>query len=156
MNINFTLIGQIGTFLVLWWFVQKYIWPLFAEAVEKRRQIIAEGLSKADEAKFAMINAQNQSAETIEQAKAQANEILIRTQKQADEIIHQAKEEAQKVSQRQLESALAEIEQAKFKAREELKQQLALLVVQGATQIIGREVNAQDHQRLLQELNEKL
>jgi len=30
MNLNLTLIGQIGTFLVLWWFTHKYIWPLFS------------------------------------------------------------------------------------------------------------------------------
>ena len=60
MNLNLTLIGQIGTFLVLWWFTHKYIWPLFSKVAEARRQKIAEGLSMADKAKHSIAEAQEE------------------------------------------------------------------------------------------------
>ena len=44
----------------------------------------------------------------------------------------------------------------KRKARETLRSQIADLVVQGAEKVIGREVKADDHKRLLNELSEKL
>lgn len=156
MNINFTLIGQMGTFLVLWWFVHKHIWPLFAQAVEERRKKIAEGLSMADQARYSMQAAEEQSAELVSQAKAQASDILSRAQKQADQMVAEAREEALQVGKREIESARDEIEQEKNRAREALKQQVSALVIQGASQIVGREVNAQDHERLLRELSEKL
>ena len=83
MNLNLTLIGQIGTFLVLWWFTHKYIWPLFSKVAEARRQKIAEGLSMADKAKHSIADAQEESARLIAQAKTQATEIVGRAQKQA-------------------------------------------------------------------------
>lgn len=156
MNINFTLIGQMGTFLVLWWFVHKFVWPLFTQAIQERQQKIAEGLSMADQARFSMQAAEEQSAELISQAKNQASDILSRAQKQAEQMVAEARNEALQAGQREIESAREEIEQEKNKAREVLKQQLAALVVQGATQVVGREIKSSDHERLLRELSEKL
>lgn len=156
MTLHFTLIGQMGTFLVLWWFVHKYVWPLFAQAVEERRQKIQEGLSMADQAKFSMQAAEANSAEMIEQAKLQAVEILARAQKQADRMVADAKEEAQAASKREFEDAREEIEQEKRKARESLRGEVSALVVAGVSQVLAREVSAKDHQQLLKELSEKL
>lgn len=156
MNINLTLIGQIGTFLVLWWFVHKHIWPVFSRVAEERRQKIAEGLSMADQARFKMAAAKEETAQLVEDAKNQAQEIINRAQKQADSLISQAKEEASLAGKRELEAARAEIEQEKSRVRDELRQHVAALVIQGAAQVIGREVNSSDHERLLRELSEKL
>ncbi|UJF23972.1 F0F1 ATP synthase subunit B [Suttonella sp. R2A3] len=156
MNINLTLIGQIGTFLVFWWFLYKVIWPIFARVADERRQKIAEGLSMADQAKHSMAAAEEESREMVSQAKTQATDIVGRAHKQADQVISEARNEAQETGRRELEHAREEIEQEKRRAREELRAQLAGLVIEGAEQVIGREIKADDHSRLLRELSEKL
>ncbi|WP_298643889.1 F0F1 ATP synthase subunit B [uncultured Cardiobacterium sp.] len=156
MNLNLTLIGQIGTFLVLWWFTHKYIWPLFAEATEKRRQKIAEGLSMADKAKHSVAAAEEETARLIAQAKTQATEIVGRAQKQAEQLVVDARTEAKTAGEREIAAVRDSFEQEKRKAREALRGQVAELVIQGAEKVIGREVKADDHKRLLHELSEKL
>ena len=140
MNLNLTLIGQIGTFLVLWWFTHKYIWPLFSKVAEARRQKIA----------------QEESARLIAQAKTQATEIVGRAQKQAEQLVVDARSEAKTAGEREIAAVRDNFEQEKRKARETLRSQIADLVVQGAEKVIGREVKADDHKRLLNELSEKL
>ncbi|SUO97005.1 F0F1 ATP synthase subunit B [Suttonella indologenes] len=155
MDITLTLIGQVGTFLVFWWFVHKVIWPIFAKVAAERQQKIAEGLSLADSARHKMQSAQQESADLLEQTKAQANEILGRAQKQANEIVDAAREEAKKVGDLELNQARAQIQQEKNQVSRELQSKLSALVIEGAEKVIGREVNAKDHERLLQELAEK-
>lgn len=156
MNINLTLIGQVGTFLVFWWFVYTYIWPVFSKMAEERRQKIADGLSMADQAKHSMQAAEEEAKAMVVKAKTQATEIVSHAHKQADQVVAEARNEAQEVGQRELALAREEIEQEKRRAREDLRAQLADLVIEGAEQVIGREVKADDHARLLRELSEKL
>ena len=156
MNLNLTLIGQIGTFLVLWWFTHKFIWPLFADAMEKRRQKIADGLSMADKAKHSVAAAEEETARIIAQAKTQATEIVGRAQKQAEQLVVDARIEAKTAGEREIAAVRDNFEQEKRKAREALRGQVAELVIQGTEKVIGREVKADDHKRLLNELSEKL
>lgn len=156
MNINLTLIGQMGTLLVFWWFVYTYIWPVFSRICEERRQHIAEGLNLANQAKESMKAAQDQSQDLINQAKSQAADILSHAHKQAEQLIEAARLEAKNAGALELDRAREEIAQESRRARESLRDELAGLIVAGAAQVIGREVRADDHQRLLRELGEKL
>lgn len=155
MGINLTLIGQIGTFLVFWWFINKYIWPIFAKISTERQQKIADGLSMADSARTKLQAAEQESQDVIAKAKTQATEILSRAQSQANHMVEAARDEAKKAGEQEAEQARARIEQEKRQAYLELKNQLSSLVVEGAQKVVGREINAKDHDKLLQELTEK-
>ncbi|MDO5090149.1 MAG: F0F1 ATP synthase subunit B [Cardiobacteriaceae bacterium] len=156
MNLNLTLIGQMGTFLVFWWFVNKYVWPIFARVAKERQQKIAEGLSVADKAKHALFAAEEESAELLSQARSQAGDILSRAHKQADQMIEEARQQAKEAGALELSRAREQIEQEKLRVVGDLRKQLAALVIQGAEQVVGREIKAGDHDALLRELSEKL
>ena len=96
------------------------------------------------------------SARLIAQAKTQATEIVGRAQKQAEQLVVDARSEAKTAGEREIAAVRDNFEQEKRKARETLRSQIADLVVQGAEKVIGREVKADDHKRLLNELSEKL
>ncbi|MGB0514735.1 MAG: hypothetical protein ACPGJE_07840, partial [Wenzhouxiangellaceae bacterium] len=53
-----TFIGQAGTFLVLVLVTMKFVWPPLTQAMEERRQKIAEGLAQSDEAEKALAKAE--------------------------------------------------------------------------------------------------
>lgn len=156
MDINLTLIGEMGTFLVLWWFVNKYIWPVFRQAVDERLKKVAEGLSLNDKARHELENAEQETTKMINQAKMQAADIVSRAQKQAEQMIIDARTEAQSAGEREIAVVRENFEQEKRKIREELRNQMADLVILGVNRIIEREVKADDHARLLRELSEKL
>lgn len=152
MNINATLIAQILTFGVLIWVTMKFIWPPLARAMDERAQRIADGLSAAERAQAELKDADARVADEIKQARVQASEIIDKAQQQGNQILDKAKADALLETARQKATAQTEIDGMVGKARESLRGQVAALAVQGARKIIQREINAEAHKQLLDQL----
>ena len=67
-------------------------------------------------------------------------------------MIEEAKNAAKAEGDRMIAGAKAEIEQEVSRAKEALREQVAALAVSGAEKILQREVNAQAHAELLNQL----
>jgi F-type H+-transporting ATPase subunit b len=152
VNINATLFAQMITFGILIWVTMKFIWPPLAQAMDERAQRIAEGLAAADRAKAELQDANARVDEEIKKARVQASEIIDKAQQQANQILDKAKADALLEGARQKAIAQTEIEGMVGKARETLRGQVATLAVQGAQKIIQREINADTHKVLLDQL----
>jgi F-type H+-transporting ATPase subunit b len=152
VSINATLIAQIIVFGILVWITMKYIWPPIMKAMDERATRIADGLSAADRAKAELKDADARVAEEIKKARAQAAEIIEKAQQQGNQVIDKAKADALLEAARLKATAQAEIEGMVGKAREQLRGQVATLAVQGAQKIIQREINADTHKALLDQL----
>ena len=152
MSINATLIAQIIVFGILIWFTMKFLWPPISGAMDERAKRIAEGLSAAERAQAELKDADARVAEEIKKARAQATEIVDKAHAQANQIVDKAKTDALLEAARVKASAQADIDGMVGKAREALRGQVATLAVQGASKIIGREINADAHKALLDQL----
>ena len=156
MNFNATLIGQSITFILFVWFCMKMVWPPIMNALETRKKQIADGLAAADRGKHELELAAKSAADNMRAAKAQAAEVLAQAEKRAAQIVDEAKNAAKAEGDRQLAAAQASIEQEANRAREGLREQVAALAVAGAEKILRREVNAQSHGDLLNQLKAEL
>src|SRR6056297_2864182 len=112
-----TLIGQAGTFLVLVLVTMKYVWPPLTQAMEQRRQKIAEGLAQSDEAEKALEKAEAEAEQIIREARAKSGEIIDQAGKRSNEIVEQAKQDAIAERDRQVAAAEADIKLATNQAR---------------------------------------
>jgi len=156
MNINLTLLGQMITFVIFVWFTKKYVWAPIIEALDERRSKIADGLAAAEKGQQAQAVGEQKAEELIAQAKTQATEILNKAEKRGSEIVDEAKDGAKQEGDRILASARGEIDKEINMAKEELRGQVASLSVEGASKILGREVDAAVHADMLDELATKL
>ena len=152
MSINATLIAQIIVFGILVWVTMKFIWPPISKAMDDRAQRIADGLSAAERAKAELKDADARVADEIKKARVQASEIIDKAQRQANQMLDKAKADALLEAARQKAVAQTEIDGMVGKAREALRGQVATLAVQGAQKIIQREINADAHKALLDQL----
>jgi F-type H+-transporting ATPase subunit b len=152
MDIGMTLLGQLITFAILIAFTAKFIWPPLMKAIEERQQKIAEGLAAADRSKKAEAQAEEQVTEILKEARNKANEIIAQAEARRAQIVDAAKDEAIEEGNRQKAAALAEIESAGNRAREELRKQVSSIAVAGAEKLIRREIDANAHKALLDEL----
>lgn len=152
MNINATLFAQMIVFGILIWITMRFIWPPLTKAMDERAQRISEGLSAADRAKAELKDADARVADEIRKARVQASEIIDKAQQQANQILDKAKGDALDEASRQKAVAKTEIDGMVGKARESLRGQVAALAVQGAQKIIQREINADAHKALLDQL----
>jgi len=156
MNINLTLIGQTIAFAVFVWFCMKFVWPPVITALNERKTRIADGLAAAGEGQREKARAQEHATEVLDEAKGQAQEIIRRAERRETEIVEEAKGTARSEGERILTAARSEIDKEVHQARDELRKQLATLVVAGAGQILGREVDAAAHSQMIDDLTRQL
>lgn len=152
MNINATLIGQFIAFFVFVWFVMKFVWPPLLNALNERKNTIADGLAAAERGKHQQELAEKHAAEVIHEAKQQAAEIISRAEKRASEIIEEAKDTARTEGERLVTAANAEIAQEVTRAKEQLRGQVVSISVAAATRILKREINEQSQDELIKDL----
>lgn len=156
MNINLTLIGQSIAFIVFVWFCMKYIWPPLMKALEDRKTKIAEGLAAAERGKQEQALSEKRGVEVIKEAKGRAGEIIAGAEKRGSEIVDEAKSDAKVEGERIITAAKGEIDQEINRAREKLRGDVAQLVTTGAEQILGKEVDADAHSKMLDDLAAQL
>lgn len=151
-----TLIGQAGTFIVFIWVTMKFVWPPLVQAMEERRQKIAEGLAQSDEAEKVLASAQADAEGIIKEARQKAGDILEQASQRGNQMIEQAREEAMAEQARRVEAAEAEIRQATNQAREALRERVAELALSGASRVIEKEIDANKHRDILDKLAAEL
>lgn len=156
MNLNATLFAQMVVFFILWWVVAKFIWPPLVKALDERAKKIADGLAAAEKGKADLESANKRAEQALAEARTEGAQRIAdaekRAQLSADEIKHNAQAEAARI----IAQAKAEAEQQVTRAREVLRDEVAALAVKGAEQILKREVNAQAHADLLNQLKAEL
>jgi len=156
VSITASLIVQIIVFLLLVGFVQKYVWPYMAAALDERAQKIKEGLAAADKAKSELADADKRVEQELSKARADTAQMLADAERRAQAIVEEAKSRATEEGAKIVAAAKTEAEQQTVKAREALREQVAALAVKGAEQILRKEVNAGVHAELLQRLQTEL
>jgi F-type H+-transporting ATPase subunit b len=152
MNINATLLAQTIMFALFVWFCMKFIWKPIMAALDQRKKQIADGLADAERAKLDLELAAKRSADMLREAKEKVSEIVASGEKRASEIIEAAKEQAKAEGDRIISGAKAEIDQEVFRAREQLRTEVSAIALAGASKILGREIDANAHNDLLNKM----
>ncbi len=152
MDINLTFIVQGIVFFAVAWMVMKFGWPHINAAIEERQQKIAEGLAAADRSQKDLAQAQEKVNDALKEARTKANEIIDQAHQRANQIVEAAKNDAIAEANRQKALGLAEIDAASTRAKEELRKQVSVLAVSGAEKLLKREIDANAHKVLLDEL----
>ena len=156
MDINLTLIGQTIAMIVFVWFCMKFIWPPLLNAIEERQAKIEEGLAAADMSAQKLDEAKAEAEEIISDARKQATGILDQAHARANEIVAEGKSDGVKERDRQLAAAKAEIEAETNRAREELRGEVSAVALAGAEKILNREIDAKEHEDILGKLAQQI
>lgn len=156
MNLNATLIAQFVVFFILAMFTMKFVWPPLMKALDERAQKITDGLAAAERGKAEMAAAEKRVQAELATARDEGQKRIGDAERRALGIIEDAKRTAAEEAARIIAAARADAEQQVTRAREELRGQVATLAVRGAEQILKREINAQAHADLLNQLKAEL
>ena len=152
MNINLTILGQSIAFLIFVWFCMKFVWPPITAALATRKEKIAQGLEAAERGLQSQEQAQVEVQAKLDEAKQHANEIINQAQKRATEIVEEAKTNATQEGDRIKASAQSEIDKEVNRAKEQLRGQVSALAIAGAEKVLNKEINADAHRAVLDDL----
>jgi F-type H+-transporting ATPase subunit b len=152
VNINLTLIVQMLVFIALIWFTMKFVWPMILGPMDERSRKIAAGLAAANKGEQALGEAEAQSKEILREARERAAQIVDMAGKRSSEMVEEAKGTAVGEAQRIVAQAHDEVARETTRAREQLSKEVGKLAVEGASRLLGREIDPKTHADLLDKL----
>ncbi|ASJ76872.1 F0F1 ATP synthase subunit B [Granulosicoccus antarcticus] len=152
MNLNLTLLGQAISFAVFVLFCMKYVWPPIINGLRERQAMIAGGLADAEKGSQKREEAEAEIAVLLQDAKAQAAEIVAQAHKRGSEMVETSKDAARSEGERLKQSAQTEIDLEVVSVKEGLRKQVGLLAVEGARRILGSEVDQNKHNAVIDDL----
>ncbi|MEN9888825.1 MAG: hypothetical protein RL559_862 [Pseudomonadota bacterium] len=156
MSINATLFVQAIVFAILVWFTMKFVWPPITAALDERAKKIADGLAAADRAKADLASANQRVEAELAKSRSETAALLADAERRGQALVEEAKARATEEANKIIAAAKAEAAQQTVQAREALREQVAVLAVKGAEQILRKEVNAGVHADLLGRLKTEL
>ncbi len=152
MSITITLIIQGFALFAVAWLVMKFGWPNIMSAIEQRQRKIADGLAAADRGQKDLDDAKAQALEIVREARSKAAQIVEQANRRGGEVVEEARGTALAEGERLITVARNEISTETARARGELRKEVAHLALVGASQLLQREVDAKAHAQLLDEL----
>lgn len=151
-----TLIAQICNLFIQLFFVKKFFLDKIKAVLDARREAADQEITTAQAAKAEAMEIKATYEKNMQEAKAQANEILDRAQKTAtargEEIIRQANQEAASLKQK----AAADIAMEKKKALNDAKDEISGVAMAIAEKVVERQLDSSDHDKLINQFIEKL
>lgn len=136
-------------FLVVFFIVAKFGFPVITNMVEERKKYIDESLQKAKEANERLAGIEKECENIIKEAHQRQAEILKQAKLTGDQFINEAREKAAIESNKIIANAKEQIEAEKQKALNDINQTLADVSVVIAEKIIRQKLDKTDEQQKL-------
>ncbi len=156
MDFNLTLIGQTVSMVFFVWITMKWIWPVLLNVIETRRKVIADGIAAGEKGQKELADARHGSEAILADARSKAVQVTDLASKRGSDLVNEAKNTAMAEGQRLVAQARGEIANEQNRARENLRKEVSALALAGTAKLLGREVDANAHAQLLDELAAEL
>ena len=124
------------TFLVVFFLLWKFGFPVITGMVAERKAFIDESLQKAHEANERLANIQKEGESILQEAREKQAQILKEAAETRDAIVEKAQDKARQEGARLLEDARMAIEQEKKAAIADIRKQVATLSVEIAEKVL--------------------
>ena len=124
------------TFLVVFFLLWKFGFPVITGMVKERQAFIDDSLRKAHEANERLANIQKESESILQEAREKQAQILKEAAETRDAIVEKAQVKAREESARLLDDARVAIEQEKKAAIADIRKQVATLSVEIAEKVL--------------------
>lgn len=143
-------------FLILLFVLGKFAWGPILNGLQTRENFIREALEKAKRDREESEARLREYEARLAAARAEASAIVDEGRRDADAVKRKIEEAARHEADKMIERAKREIQIATDTATKELYGLAARLATDMAARVIGREVNPQDHERLIAQSIEEL
>ncbi|MBP5661093.1 MAG: F0F1 ATP synthase subunit B [Lachnospiraceae bacterium] len=150
------LLAQLLNLFIQVMLIKKFLFKPIREVLAKRKALADAEIADATRAKEEAESLKSEYEASMKQARDKANDILATAQKsaaqQSEEIIREANAQAVSIKSK----AERDIEQERRKAVNEIKDEIGDMAMEIAGKVIERELNANDHEKLIDEFINKV
>lgn len=137
-------------FIVLWIILAKFGWPMFEAMLDKREKSIKDSLEKSEQARIESERVLTEYDQRLEDAKAQAAQIVVDAKKTGEAVKSDITAQAQTEAAAMIEKAHAAIEAEKKAAVAELQGSVVDLSLAVASRLIGQDLSDEEHRKIVE------
>lgn len=143
-------------FLVIWFMLAKYAWPMILKTLDNRQAKIQEDLDAAERTRAAVEQQEKEFATRLDQAQREAGEIVAEAKKDAETVRADVLAKAQKEATNIIAKSHEALEGERRKAMIELSGSVVDLSVEIAGKIIGNELSEEQQRSLAEKYLEEV
>ena len=134
------------TFLVVFFLLWKFGFPVITGMVKERQAFIDDSLRKAHEANERLANIQKEGESILQEAREKQAQILKEAAETRDAIVEKAQDKARQEGARLLEDARVAIDQERKAAIADIRKQVATLSVEIAEKVLKKNLQGDQAQ----------
>ena len=130
------IVGAVA-FLLLFWVLKKFAFPMFEKTYSERTEAIEGGIKRAEIAQAEAADALAQYQAALADARGEAAAIRAEAQSDRTRIVEEARAEAEAAAEAVTSRARAQIEADRLQARTELSREVGRIALDLATRVVG-------------------
>ena len=146
---NDTFVVELVIFLLVLWFLARYVLPPLNRVMEARQATIERNITDAEEAKERAHELEQQQRQELEEARQAARAMRDEAAKLGDQLRQELQHKGEEEYQRLVARAGADIEASTRKAAEQLRGEMAGLVMTVVERVLGEGITLADQARLI-------
>ncbi len=142
-----TLISFGATLFLL----NKFAFPRIAKALDRRRLAIEESIDTAERAKAEADELLEEYRGRLREAREQAEDIVVRARRAAESLEDETKAAGRKQREEMLAAAKRDIEAETRRSLDEIRREVAQLTVIATEKVTRKSLSEEDHRKLIEE-----
>ena len=145
------MIWTLLAFGITLWILWKLAFPRIADALDRRQRAIEESIDTAERTKTEAEELLAEYRERLQEARVQAEEIVARARKAGETAQTEAKAQAQHQREELMEQTRRDIEAETRRAIQEIRNEVADLTVLATEKVTRKTLTPEDQRRLVEE-----
>ena len=142
---------QVVNFLILLFLLKKFAYKPILDMLDERKKSIEDAINNAETAKNEAEKMRKEYETRLAEAKQEAQEIMAKATKLGEEMKREIVDNAQSEATKAIQKAQEEINREKDQAIAALRDEVAVLAVMAAGQVLGKTISVEDHEKLVKE-----
>jgi F-type H+-transporting ATPase subunit b len=157
VTVNITLVFQILSFLIVLYFLNRWLAKPITRVMQERQARVRDALAAADKAREEAAAQQQRQIEEFNQARAEAQAVLASARAAADKMGEERLVQARAEADRMVEQARRAIAQEREQTKQELRSYVVDLTIEASRRVIGATLDAgAQHQLIVKTVDDVL
>ncbi|HCF38933.1 MAG TPA: ATP synthase F0 subunit B [Thermosipho africanus] len=135
-EINLTSVVQLMSFLLLLYFLKKFLYDKYFEVMNARKEKIEGEIAKAEQLRKEAEELKNEATEELRKIRSEADSIIKKAKDEAENIISDAKKKAEDEASKIIAAAKDEIERQRAEMIKEVEQRVGEIAVALAMKVL--------------------
>jgi F-type H+-transporting ATPase subunit b len=145
------MIWTLLAFGITLWILWKLAFPRIGEALDRRQRVIEESIDTAERTKVQADELLQEYRERLKEAREQADEIVARARKAGDNLESESKADALRQREELMEQTKRDIQAETNRAIQEIRNEVADLTVLATEKVTRKTLTDDDQRRLVEE-----